>query len=380
MAQSFPVPLTDSMAAAELQRDPGFVQGSSDPYEATWQTVQYMCRLVEDSLADGIVQRATQSAGVAIGASSHICADRIWSWVKRNLKFVHHSKLLAAWLNAPDELQLLIRPDVLLKMAEPKGDCAVYTTLVCAMLDCAGVAWEVVTVAVDPRQPGIFSHVYARAILETGQRIPLDASHGRYAGWEVPGEHVSAKQIWDMNGDPIEDVAPMRFQGLHGMPQYLYGGRDRQGLGQDDSGDDGDDGGDDGTSTPVFVPSGPSDTQLFGSVSDCAYGGTYPNCDPAPAAAGNCPSGQLYSSTLAECYTPTAPLTSGSSIPTSTGSNAGTIAEQISAALQGGANTAAKLLNPQPSTFTLTGSTLLLFGGIALGAIFLFDALGKGKH
>src|SRR5271157_1505337 len=150
---------TDAEAARELQLNPGVRQASSDPTEATAETVVYMCELIDDSLKDGIVQQATKDAD-RFRQFGNSPWGSIWWWAKHHIVFVHHQKLLVAWLNAPDELQLLIRPDALLKMSQPKGDCAVFTTLICAMLDCAGLPWEICTVAVDPRQPGVYSHVY----------------------------------------------------------------------------------------------------------------------------------------------------------------------------------------------------------------------------
>ena len=132
-----------------------------------------------------------------------------------------------------NELQLLIAPEALLHMERPKGDCAVFTTLVCALLDCLAIPWEIVTVAVDPRQPGIYSHVYARAVLEDGRRLPLDASHGAYPGWEVPRSRASAVQVWDEDGNPIEDQ-DSGYRGLHGvntMHRSFYG--EFSGLGDD---------------------------------------------------------------------------------------------------------------------------------------------------
>jgi hypothetical protein len=365
MAVPFRTPITDEQAALELQRDPGYLQASDDPFEATAQTVEYMCQLITDSLADGIVQNATVAADHEKQFLDKPWAS-IWWWAKRHMKFVHHQKLLVAWLNAPDELQLLIRPDVLLKMQEPKGDCAVYTTLICAMLDCAGLAWEIVTVAVDPRQPGIFSHVYPRVILESGQRVPLDASHGKYPGWEVPAEHMSAKQIWDMNGTPIQDVAPGRFQGLHG---YLYGGRDRMGLGQDDGDDGGDDSGD----------SSPTST-------DGVTGATNPIVIPAVPAAPLPPLSSLGTPTVGSGPAP------GSSIamPTSsTGSTSSTnplgvtsaIASDISA-LAAGATQVAKIVTGQTTTpITISSTTVLWLVGGAVGLIVLLDIISaKGKR
>jgi len=206
-----------------LRENPGFFQASlSDPFQATAETVQYMCGLVQNSLADPIINRACEDA---LKRFALLCnttspsgkASACWFWAKQAIKFVHHQKLFEQWgIGDGKELQLLIAPDVLLKMEQPKGDCAVFTCLICAMLDCLSVPREIVTVAVDPRQPNVFSHVYPRAVLQPGFTLPLDASHGKYPGWEVPANRVTLKQVWNSQGEPIQDQ-DSGFRGLHGL-------------------------------------------------------------------------------------------------------------------------------------------------------------------
>jgi hypothetical protein len=261
-------PVSDGMAGAWLRSHPNSEQTNlADPTDATAQTVRYMCRLVQHSLSDPVVWAATNSALKLFAIAGSPCAA-IWQWCKRSIKFVHHQDLLERWLGKGDELQLLISPEALLKMERPKGDCAVFTTLICAMLQTAGYKWEIVTVAVDPRQPGIYSHVFPRAILPDGRRLALDASHGKYPGWQVPAAHRTATQVWDMSGAPVADQAS-GFSGLHG-----YGGGQQMGMGC--CGDDGLTGlrrglGDDGTgdtlgdTLPVDYGSGGSYQILVGS-------------------------------------------------------------------------------------------------------------------
>ena len=213
-----------------------------DPFEATRQTVQYMCRLIEHSLSDPIVAAAADDArrrfGRLVGSTDGFgAAACCWWWAHLALEFSDHQQLLGVWLHKFDELQLLISPEALLKMRKPQGDCAVYTTLICAMLQACGVKWEIVTAAVNPKQPGIFSHVYPRAVMN-GRRLVLDASHGKYPGWEVPRERQSARQVWDGAGNPIADQdqdGPSGFQGLHGVPNMRRGvGCCGRGMGQTD--------------------------------------------------------------------------------------------------------------------------------------------------
>lgn len=367
---------TDRQAAEELQRNPGVIAGTGDSWVDTCRTVLYMASLscggIVPGTPDDLRERLSESLTAnpfdrGIIQSATLDADRfrafggkawasIWWWAKHHVVFIHHQKLLVSWLGAPDELQLLIRPDALLKMTQPKGDCAVFTTLICAMLDCAGLPWEIVTAAVDPRQPGIYSHVYPRVILSDGRRIPLDASHGKFPGWEVPAEHMSAKQIWNADGEPIEDAAP-KFSGLHGVDmRYLYGGRDSRGLGQDDS-----DGGDDGTPDPI-VTGGDSTIVPISSGSagaaqgpDLPYGPNYCGID-----------GGL-------CSNPNGVPPAGT--VTSSAAGGSTIAQDIAALLAGG-NQIAKTATGQ-TVQPINSNTLLLFGGLAVAAILVISLLGK---
>ena len=147
-----------------------------------------------------------------------VIADSCFWWAKHNLKFVHHSKLIEVWFGERDQLQLLISPDVLVRSpGQLKGDCAIYTTVICAMLEALGLEWEIVTLATDPREPDIFGHVYPRAVFSDGRREALDAStsYGKYPGWQVPSSDILRIQVWDESGRPIQDRGS-RYNGLHG--------------------------------------------------------------------------------------------------------------------------------------------------------------------
>jgi hypothetical protein len=85
---------------------------------------------------------------------------------------------------------------------------------VAAFLTVFGIPYEFVTVAANPNEPEIFSHVYLYAVLPDGSRLPLDASHGDYPGWQVPSAHVSRRQVWDADGNAVADKGS-RFDGLH---------------------------------------------------------------------------------------------------------------------------------------------------------------------
>lgn len=203
---------------------------TANPDRATAETVELMCEQIRHAAHDGLLQAAAQDAvrrfrGGPLYAfsgrdpfqSAGAIACSAWWWVKHALKFQLHDGLIQVWFNERDQLQLLISPDLLLRMDRPRGDCAIYTMLECAMLRCFGIPFEIVTAAVTPNDPQ-FDHVWCRAILPNGQRLNLDASHGKYPGWQVPFEHRNRTQIWDENANPIPDQAPKALQAYRAYP------------------------------------------------------------------------------------------------------------------------------------------------------------------
>jgi hypothetical protein len=192
----------------------------SNPDRATAQTIARMAQLTAESIGTPRLHNfARKSAHTWRGGPAYkgrainweddkqlACSE--WYGVHSSMKFVEHSAQIRTLLNETDQLQLLISPDLLLTKRRPAGDCAVYTPLICAALGTLGIHYEFVTLACDPREPDLYTHVYARAVLRDGSRLPLDASHGKYPGWEVPREHQIRKQVWDEAGNPIEDRQP----------------------------------------------------------------------------------------------------------------------------------------------------------------------------
>ena len=207
------------VADSAFWKQPFRVPASSNPDTATAQTIDIMTGHIRDSARDTLVQQtagnaALQFGGFAGGEGRAQLAGAAWWWCKTFIRFVHHELILRQRLGEAGHLQGLIAPEVLVRMDRPEGDCAIFTECVCSFLRVLGVPYEIVTVAVNPNEPEIFSHVFAYAVLEDGTRLPLDASHGDYPGWQVPGSHVSRRQVWDENGRKVPDRGS-RFDGLH---------------------------------------------------------------------------------------------------------------------------------------------------------------------
>ncbi len=195
------------------------VRADADPDVSTFQTIERMTRIIRKSLSTPILVAAARelAASVPARSSSHQIADAVFRWVKAHVRFVSDEATLVSGLGLAPDNELLIEPDRLLTMPEPAGDCDDFTMLTCALLALYGVPWELVTVAADPMEPGRYSHVYCRAVLEDGRRLALDTSHGEYPGWETA--HIYRRQAWTESGLPVPET-PMTIRvnkGLHGL-------------------------------------------------------------------------------------------------------------------------------------------------------------------
>jgi hypothetical protein len=172
----------------------------------------------------------------------------------------------------------------------------------------------------------------------------------------VPASHVSAKQIWDSSGQPIED-AEAHFAGLHGVDmEYLYGrGGDRRGLGQDDDSSSEEDTSDDSNTATGTVD---ADQAAIDASNSYIAGYNAAQADPNSGGSGA-------SSTLTSLVPGAVATTTGGS----------TLAQDISALLTGG-NTIAKTVTGT-TTPTAVNSSLLLFGGIAVVGLLFVMMAGK---
>ena len=104
-------------------------------------------------------------------------------------------------------VEVLVRPRDMAVAKTRVGDCDDYSMYAACLLTALGIPAAFVTVAGDPRAPRYFTHVYVAAY-PGGQRVPVDASHGKYCGWEAGMEiPVGAKQEWPV-GNPLANCGP----------------------------------------------------------------------------------------------------------------------------------------------------------------------------
>lgn len=131
----------------------------------------------------------------------------VYLWVKSHVTFAEDeaiaNKLLGISyeeMNTPDgAIDLVIAPEVLVRMPNPVGDCDCFSTLVAALLIALGIQVWFVSIKVDPNEPDRWSHVYVYAYLsDEDMTVSLDASHGSYLGWEQT-DGVFEKKLWSVN-------------------------------------------------------------------------------------------------------------------------------------------------------------------------------------
>jgi hypothetical protein len=169
-------------------------------------------------------------------------------------------------------------------------------------------------------------------------RLVLDASHGKYPGWEVPKRRQYLKQVWNSEGEAIQDQ-DSGYRGLHGMNGMNW---ENEGLGQDDGSGD----------TTITETTTTTDSSGGGSSA------------PTAAELALLNSGlSLVGKVVAPTTTYTGP--GGTSLTTPAGSPT--------------ANSLSALMGSTGLLSSTAGisSNVLLLGGLALAAIFLISMMGK---
>lgn len=131
-------------------------------------------------------------------------------WVKDRLRFTRDEQTarpVAAieGLDAGDGnvvVETLIRPVDMASLPDGmrEGDCDDYSMYLASLLTAMGYRVWFATLAASPDSTD-YSHVYVVVRDGEGNRIPLDASHGGYPGWEAPeaGRGMRYRE-WAVNG------------------------------------------------------------------------------------------------------------------------------------------------------------------------------------
>lgn len=152
-----------------------------DTDRSTADTIQVMRRLALRGAKTPQVQVYCQGLETL---SPRETVGALYRRVKQTLRF-REDESISVELGHRVDAEVVTAPEALLSMPIPEGDCDDYSTLLAACLLASdpytGVSFG--TLAVDEEDPYRWSHVYVVAYVD-GERIPLDASHGPYVGWE----------------------------------------------------------------------------------------------------------------------------------------------------------------------------------------------------
>lgn len=161
-------------------------------------------RASEDAADPWFKLRAVQLAGV--GGSQGDVARTLYGHVKAsNINFTRDeitgTGIKGLSLGEDQVVEAIIRPiDMALYVDQGMaiGDCDDFSMYLAALLKANDIPCAFATVAADGEAPDQFSHVYVVAYPD-GQRLPLDASHGQYAGWETENKFGKYAEwpVWD---------------------------------------------------------------------------------------------------------------------------------------------------------------------------------------
>lgn len=185
------------------------VQSTSDSPAAQVQDAIALMRqyAVEDAETPEI--RRDLAAAIAAYPGQPVIGA-IWCWVHDRIRFQQDQTtahpLNRELGNAP-VIEVLIRPvdmsGIIRSGYHAVGDCDDFSMYAAALLLAAGIDAAYCTVAADPASPEDYSHVYVVAYAPAGSghvmRVPVDASHGRWPGWEAENKFGRRKE-WPIGG------------------------------------------------------------------------------------------------------------------------------------------------------------------------------------
>ncbi len=176
------------------------------PDEQVARTMRRMGELATEDAANPIFQAFAARTFAGIDpADKQAIIERAFDTVRGAIQFQQDETSgagLGEWCPA-DLVEFIVRPVDMCRYIDQGiaiGDCDDFSMLCAALLLTQGIPSKFCTVAADGRAPDQFSHVYCVAYLD-GERIPLDASHGSYPGWEVDQERqITRKGEWSSTG------------------------------------------------------------------------------------------------------------------------------------------------------------------------------------
>lgn len=167
-------------------------------------TINRMCQYVCADWQSAPIQYDLQSA-LAIDPNNPLCS--IHSFVRSRMRFKRDEELTEPFqwmLKKPGDgpgqdyfVECLKRPvDVSLEYAATgvpvEGDCDDFAMYCAALMRACGIDCCFAVVGANSKNPYVYSHVYTVAYWG-GARVPMDCSHGPYAGWQTDRQYRYAE-------------------------------------------------------------------------------------------------------------------------------------------------------------------------------------------
>jgi len=156
-----------------------------DDERSTHDTLQLMTAMARSDASSPQVQHLAHALIEGCKSVPEVLTS-LWFWARDHILLKPHEHIVSELLSAPIfDKQLLIRPASLLVMPHPQGDCAIYSTLIASVCIALRLPSCFRIIAADAEEPERWSHVYVVAWTGEGS-YALDASHGKYPGYEKP--------------------------------------------------------------------------------------------------------------------------------------------------------------------------------------------------
>jgi len=180
-------------------------QQATNPHDTDVSTSDTIALMDQYAYADSshpLIQQAASE--IKLSAYSNDARDLIHStfdYVQSHVKFVEDESITNKLFGIDSDVELLIHPARLLSMRTPIGDCDDFSMLTKSLLLALDIDSSFITVAADQSNPMKWSHVYLIAQDEDGNHIPIDASHGKYVGWEA--QNVTREKIWNSKNSSV---------------------------------------------------------------------------------------------------------------------------------------------------------------------------------
>jgi hypothetical protein len=161
--------------------------------------------VLEDANTPEIVADADKVLRMVAEHNLSVIEAAYW-YVKNKIRFVRdsevsrpvESQLGLTESNGDYVVEVLVRPrDMSVGVENRIGDCDDFSSWLAAILVALGYQVGFTVMAGMEHMPEVYSHVYVH-VIEKGNRIALDASHGNYPGWEA-GNGLVRREDYPIN-------------------------------------------------------------------------------------------------------------------------------------------------------------------------------------